>query len=142
MGTIHLKAEGGIPIGMSLPLHETIAEQWRNGALKRVTADGGRWEGDEFDLTDLEELSATPETSEPDAAGGETEGEGDDGESGRDPDDEWAEPARPDDAAPVKAWRDYAAALGATTAEEAAGMSKPDLIKLCTPPEADPLAEV
>ena len=135
---IHLKAEGGTPIGMTLPLHETITEQWRNGALKRVTEQGERWPGDEFDLSDLETEAPEPE-AEPSS---DDDGGGEGGESGQDPDDEWAEPARPDDGAPVKAWRDYATALGACSEEEAAGMAKPQLIKLCTPPEADPLAEV
>lgn len=132
MGQVWLKADGGIPIGMSLPLHETITEQWKNGALKRVTEDGERWQGDEFDLSGIDASPANPAAE---GVGGQQSGEGPD-------DGDWSDPVRPADADPVKAWREYAAALGATTAEEAAAMAKADLIKLCTPPEADPLAEV
>ena len=137
---IHLKADGGVPIGMSLPLHPTITEQWKNGVLKRVTAEGSPWPGDAFDLSGLEELAATPETSEP-PADPVTDGQppqvpvpAADGAPAV------TEPVRPAEGAPKQAWQDYASALGACTADEATGMTRADLIKLCTPPEADPLA--
>jgi hypothetical protein len=144
VGIVHLKAESGIPVGMSLPLHATINEQWRNGVLKRVTADGAPWWGDEFDLTRLEgDVPPVPADggdrqdppSAPAAGGGRQE-------EGHDPEDEWSEPPRPVASAPLKAWQEYATALGACSEEEAAAMTRAALIKLCTPPEADPLAEV
>lgn len=118
MDKVYLKAPNSVVIGFSLPLHDTIAEQWKLGHLQRVTEDGGPWEGDPFDLGGTP--ATVPAAEDPNGT-------------------EDAEPVRPADGAPVKAWREYAAALGACSEEEAAGMSRGDLIKLCTPPEIDPL---
>lgn len=139
---IHLKGPQGMVIDLSLPLHETITEQWRNGELERVTAGGEPWaDGDPFDLSTADDApppeSAEIESQEP---GSEPEA----GSDGQEPEQPAggavAEPERPNANAPVQAWRDYAAALSACSADEAAAMTKADLIKLCTPPEADPLA--
>src|ERR1700722_18563167 len=76
---IHLRGPQGMVIDLSLPLHETITEQWRNGELERVTADGSPWEGDPFDLSTADD-AAPSEASEPetdqDADGGQGAGEG------------------------------------------------------------------
>jgi hypothetical protein len=141
---IWLQSPAGVPIGMTLPLHETITEQWRNGGLQRVTAEGARWEGDEFDLSTAAE-SGTPGASEPEPSEGEREA-GDDPDAGGEvqeptaPADGVTEPERPNASAPKQPWQDYAVALGACTADEAAAMTRQALIDLCTPPEADPLA--
>lgn len=110
---VHLKAPSGVAIRFSLPLHATIDEQWRKGEMQRVTGDGLAWEGDEYDLDGAGPAAETP------AEGG---------------------PSRPADSAAKKAWQDYAVSLGACTEDEAAGMTRADLIGTCTPPELDPLA--
>lgn len=105
---IHLKAPNGVVIGFSLPLHESIEHQWRHGELQRVDADGNPWQGDE----------TVP------------------GEPGEDesPDGD-AEPVRPRGNAHVSKWAAYAVALGACSEDEAADMTRAQLIELTTPPE-------
>ena len=84
---IRLRAASGIVIDFTLPLHESITHQWRNGELQR---------------------------------------------------DEDDDPVRPADSAPKKAWQDYAVAVGALSGEEAAGMTRQQLIDASTPPELRP----
>ncbi|MGH3205110.1 MAG: hypothetical protein ACRDP5_24130 [Streptosporangiaceae bacterium] len=110
-GMVHLKSPSGTVIDFSLPLHEAIMHQWRNGDLQRVTKNGAAWTGDPFNL----------DGSPARAAAALRTGDG--------------QPARPVDSAPKKAWQDYAAAIGAVPGEEAAGMARADLIAACTPPE-------
>jgi len=110
----------GHVISFTLPLHETVDQQWRNGELQRVNEDGTPYEGDQYDLSGIYDLPPD-EAAAPAVASA-------------------AGPARPADSAPLKAWQDYAAAVGACTAAEAAGMTRPDLIARCTPPEMRPAA--
>lgn len=117
---VRFRAPSGVVIDHTLPLHETIAHQWRDGELQRVNDDGELWEdGDEYDLSGAYGTDAGVRQG----AGGEDE-----------------VPARPSDSAPKTAWQDYAVAAGACTEDEAAGMTRADLITRCTPPELDPLA--
>lgn len=119
---IRLRASTGVVIDYTLPLHESINHQWLNGDLSRVGDDGVLYTDNEHDLSDAY------------ARGSETAGEGD-----KPGGDAAVEPPRPADSAPKKAWQDYAVLLGAATSEEAAAMTKPDLVARCTPPEIDPL---
>jgi len=48
------------------------------------------------------------------------------------------EPQRPADNAPKKAWQDYAVAIGAVGADDAAGMTRQQLADRSTPPELKP----
>jgi hypothetical protein len=105
--------QAGHVIAFTLPLHETVDQQWRNGELQRVNEDGSPFEGDQYDLAGMYDLPPEdPPAGPPDRA-----------------------PARPADNAPLKAWQEYAVAVGACTAEEAVAMTRPDLISKCTPPE-------
>ena len=115
---IHLRAASGQLIRFTLPLHEAISAQWRNGELQRVSEDGGPFAGDQYALDEL-----------PGAAGG---------SSGDGAADKFFGPVRPAADAPVKAWRDYAVAIGACTPDVAAATSRPDVIAKCTPPEMQP----
>lgn len=114
---VHLRAPCGPVIAFTLPLHEAIEHQWRNGELERVCEDGSPWGGDGTP----EGLSVPP----PEFV----------------PAEDDATPARPADSAAKKAWQDHAVALGAVAEDEAAGMTRADLIARCTPPELDPLAK-
>lgn len=108
---IYFKAPGGHVIAMTLPLHSTIEQQWEHGDLQRVNEDGSPWG---------ELVDATPEPS---------------------PEGVVEAPARPKPAAKVADWQEYAVAIGAASAETAAGMTKAQLVELTTPPEmlpADP----
>lgn len=116
MDLIHLQAPSGAVIGFSLPLHEAIEGQWLRGELQRVTADGAPWEGDQYDV------AAVP---------------GDAGTRAGDAADDDA-PVRPSGNAPKQSWQAYAAGVGAVTADEAAGMTRAELIAACTPPELLP----
>lgn len=115
---VRLRAPSGVVIDHTLPLHETIAHQWRNGELQRVDDGGDLWEGNEYDLSGAYGTDAEVR-------------QGTDGED--------EVPARPADTAPKKAWQDYAVAVKACTEDEAAGMTRADLIARCTPPELNPL---
>lgn len=105
---IHFLAPSGAVIGMTLPLHSTIEQQWEHGDLQRVNEDGSPW-------------AETVDEAEPedDAAASEA-------------------PARPRPAAKVADWQAYAAAIGACSEDEAAGMTKQQLVELTTPPEMVP----
>lgn len=117
---VHLRAPSGHVIRFTLPMHEAIATQWRNGELQRVNEDETPFEGDQYDLTGV--YDAVPEEAVvPVAAGNFPAG-----------------PARPADSAPLKAWQDYAVAVKACTQAEAAAMNRADLIAKCTPPEMRP----
>jgi hypothetical protein len=118
---VHLRAPSGHLIRFTLPLHEAIATQWRNGELQRVQEDGSPFEGDQYDLSAL--LEGSPgEAAAPAASAAPVP----------------AGPARPAESAPLKAWQDYAVAVGACTAAEAVAMTRPDLVAKCTPPEMQP----
>lgn len=156
--TLHLKAPNSMVIGFTLPLHETIDDQWRKGHLTRVTGpDGGQYIGDQYDLSDLQEDEAGQEPAESGPEGDEQPG-GSTGEEGQDPaagtggegtspggdgqpGADVTQPERPALNASKQAWQDYAVALDACTEEEAAAMNREQLIKVCTPPEIDPLSE-
>lgn len=109
---IYFKAPGGHVIAMTLPLHSTIEHQWEHGDLQRVNEDGSPW-GEPA-------VEVAPQPPE----GGGVEA-----------------PARPKPAAKVADWQEYAVAIGAASAQDAAGMTKAQLVELTTPPEmlpADP----
>ena len=127
---IRLRAPSGVHIDYTLPLHEAIHSAWRKGEMQRVDDDGAPWPGDQYDVSGVYDR----QREDREAADGAGTGAEDSAPAGG-----GGEPVRPADSAPKQAWQDYAAALGACSAEEAAGMSRGDLIKLCTPPEADPL---
>jgi hypothetical protein len=115
---VHLRAASGHVIRFTLPLHEAIGQQWRNGELQRVQEDGSEWEGDQYDLDGAYDVAeaAAPAAAEPLPGG----------------------PARPADSAPLKAWQDYAVAIKACTQAEAAAANRSVLIAKCTPPEMRP----
>jgi len=145
---IRLRAPSGVHIDYTLPLHEAIHSAWRKGEMQRVDDDGAPWPGDQYDVSgvydrqreDREAADGAGTGAEDSApAGGAEDSAPAGGAEDSAPAGGGGEPVRPADSAPKQAWQDYAAALGACSAEEAAGMSRGDLIKLCTPPEADPL---
>ena len=168
-GDICLRAASGVVIHHSLPLHPAIDDQWRKGELSRVDDDGMPWEGDEYDVSDALDRRSR-ETWEASGDPHENLGEDDIDREDDDEDDTEpvavsgtesagftnagtpqeptvnkpgaiGEPTRPADGAPLKSWREFAVAIGAATADEAQGMSRAELVRLCTPPETDPLAE-
>jgi len=128
---IYLK-EGHV-CGMVLPLHPDIEARWRNGQLTRVQPDGSPWQdsdGDPFavlpgaapagDGTHIAERSDNDDNQQqPDPAGS-------------------SQPPRPKGNAPRPEWAAYAVALGVTTAEQAAMMTRDELKTLVTPPEMEP----
>lgn len=144
-GRLHLQAPSGLVINYTLPLHETIQGQWRAGDLQRVTEDGGAYVGDQYDVSDiLAGDEGGPESGDAGSGEGNNPGSGSGGDGAPDPDagqpgSAAAEPPRPAASAPKQAWQDYAVALGAASEGDAAGMTKDALVKLCTPPEIDPL---
>ena len=119
---VHLVAEGGAPIGFTLPLGEYIEKQWRAGDLMRVHEDGTPWHEDGDDPDTLAATS-DPASEEPAEPGG---------------DDVEGVPVRPRDSAHRRHWQAYAVALGACTKDEADGMTKAQLVELVTPPEELP----
>jgi hypothetical protein len=134
---IRLRAPSGVVIDYTLPLHEAIHHQWRNGEMQRVDDDEMPWEGDEYDLDSAygrrpegrvpgpdAEDSDGPEVTYPD--GSET------GNAGT------SQPQRPADDAPKKAWQDFAVAVGAVDASEAPRLTRQQLIDRSTPPELQP----
>ena len=120
---LYLLADGGVPIGFTLPLHVSIERQWELGELMRVHADGTPWDEAEDDP------DALAGTSDPASGGVSAEPGGDD------PGDV---PVRPRDSAHRRHWQAYAVALGACTQEDADGMTKAKLVELVTPPEELP----
>ena len=123
---VYLQAPGGAPLGLSLPLHWAIDAQWRRGELSRVHPDGSPWE--EYGQ-DPDSLAAVleAESDVPGAAG--------------DGDPEGDAVTRPRANAAVKAWREYAVAIGACTADEAEALTRAQLVELVTPPEEQPAPE-
>jgi hypothetical protein len=107
---IHFQTPAGHVIGMTLPLHESIEHQWEHGDLHRVNEDGSPW--DELAVGDRPQPAADDDPSEA--------------------------PARPKAAANKTEWQDHAVALGACTAEDAAGLTKAELVALTTPQEMLP----
>lgn len=131
---LHLRAPSGIIINYTLPLHESIATQWRLGELQRVDEDGASYAGDQYDVSDvLADDEGEPASADAEGGPGNDPGAGDGTQVPA------AEPVRPASGAPKQAWQDYAVALGAVGEADAAGMTKDALVKLCTPPEIDPL---
>ena len=102
--TIHVRGEGGAIIAMDLPLPEGIAERFESGLLTRVHSDG------------------TPFHAEPEAASG---ANGDsDLTAGRTP--------RPGVNASKAEWIAYVVGQGHLSAEDAANLTKADLIELAS----------
>lgn len=109
---IHFKTPSGHVIAMTRPLHSTIEQQWEHGDLQRVNEDGSPWG------------APTIETEPAVAEGGFVEA-----------------PSRPKATAKVAEWQEYAVAIGACSADDAASLTKAQLVELTTPPEmlpADP----
>lgn len=121
---VHLRAPSGHVIRFTLPMHEAISTQWRNGELQRVNEDGSSFEGDQYDLTGIYDGAPDEAPAPVSAAAAATP----------------AGPTRPADSAPLKAWQDYAVAIKACTPTEAAALTRPDLVAKCTPPEMKPAA--
>ena len=118
---VHLAADGGVPIGFTLPLGEYVRKQWEAGELVRVNGDGTPWDeaGDDPDT-----LAAAQQASEEPAEPGGDEPPG--------------VPVRPRDSAHRRHWQAYAVDLGACTKDEADGMTRAQLVELVTPPEELP----
>lgn len=142
---LHLRAPSGIIINYTLPLHPSIEGQWRLGELQRVDEDGASYAGDQYDVSDVlagdegdpEGVGAgSGEGIDPGSSGSGADGAPDPGDGTQVP---AVEPPRPPASAPKQAWQDYAVALGAVSEEDAPGMTRDALVKLCTPPEIDPL---
>lgn len=157
--TIHVRGEGGQIIEMSLPLPEPIADRLSKGHLRRVEPDGSPYGGRQApergtaltegfpprpaktavkgewiawavhvhgldpdaaeamtkaDLMDLSEQPAPPEDTGGDSAL----------TTGR--------PPQPDESAPKAEWIAYAVSQGHMSAEDAANLTKDDLIDLTT----------
>lgn len=110
-----LQADGGAPIGFTLPLAEHVEKQWRAGELVRVHEDGAPWD-EAWDDPDALAASSDPASGEP-----------------AEPDGEPSFPVRPRDSAHRRHWQAYAVALGACTEDEADGMTKAQLVELVTP---------
>ena len=110
---IHFRTPAGQILGMTLPVHEAIEHQWRTGELQRVQEDGSPWQG----------AGSLPGDPAPDDDGLAHEG---------------TAPSRPRANAHVSKWQRYAVALRACTEDQAAEMSRDELIKLTTPPEMEP----
>ncbi|MFD3929538.1 hypothetical protein [Streptomyces sp. NPDC058614] len=102
--TIHVRGEGGAVIAMDLPLPEGIAERYELGLLQRVHADG------------------TPYHSEPAAPS--EDGGGSDLTAGKSP--------RPGVNASKAEWIAYVVGQGHLSAEDAANLTKADLIELAS----------
>lgn len=132
---IALRAPSGVIIDHTLPLHESIADQWRKGELQRVDGDGNPWsDGDEYDLSGAYgSREAVPAADEEAGFVPRDEGEAGLGEG-------TGEPVRPDGNAPKRAWQDYAVAVGAVPEDEAPRLSRQQLIDRSTPPELRPEA--
>jgi hypothetical protein len=161
---IRLRAPSGIVIDYTLPLHEAIHNQWRNGEMSRVDDDDMPWEGDEYDLDsaygrddeagedeaadeDRDNLDAEPGEGEADRGDGDSEGPGtEDGDgpevtypaTGQAGDGGAQHPERPADNAPKRDWQEYAVKIGAVTEDEAGGLTKAQLVEKSTPPEMRP----
>lgn len=105
---IHFKAPSGHVIAMTLPLHASIEHQWEHGDLQRVNEDGSPWSAPGAPPAPLAE------------------------------DDDPDVPVRPRAAANKAEWQDYAAAIGACSADDAAALTKAQLVELTTPPEMLP----
>ncbi|MFD6874527.1 MULTISPECIES: hypothetical protein [unclassified Streptomyces] len=103
--TIYLRGEGGGIHAMDLPLHESIADRWARGLLTRVDADGRSFSGG------LDENVPAPEggDGEPSAhkAGG-----------------------KPAPTAVKAEWIAYVVGQGHMSADDAANLTKADLIDL------------
>ncbi|WP_042400190.1 hypothetical protein [Streptacidiphilus carbonis] len=110
---IHFKAPSGHVIAMTLPLHSTIEQQWEHGDLQRVAEDGSPW----VEAVEVAEVVEGPSG----APAGDVEA-----------------PVRPKAAAKIAEWQEFAVAIGACTADEAAGLTKAQLVELTTPPEMQP----
>jgi hypothetical protein len=107
---IHFMTPAGHVIGMTLPLHESIEQQWEHGDLQQVNEDG------------------SPRGEPAIEGSSQSHAEGDMPEA----------LVRPKAAANKTEWQDYAVALGACSSEDAAGMTKAQLVELTTPQEMLP----
>lgn len=102
--TIYLRGEGGGIHAMDLPLHESIADRYARGMLTRVNADGTPF---------TEGLIASPPADTGDGQDAAPEAAG-----------------RPAQAAPKAEWIAYVVGQGHLSAEDAANLTKADLIDL------------
>ena len=118
---VHLVADGGVPIGFTLPLGEYVRKQWEAGELVRVHEDGSEY-AEAGDDPDVLAGSDGPASAEPAVTGG---------------DEPPGVPVRPRDSAHRRHWVEYAVALGCPE-EEAAAMTKAEAVAWVTPPEERP----
>ncbi|MFD4527850.1 hypothetical protein ACFWP7_28750 [Streptomyces sp. NPDC058470] len=102
--TIHVRGEGGAIFAMDLPLPESIAERYERGLLVRVHSDG------------------TP--YHPGPAAPSEDGGGSDLTAGKSP--------RPGVNASKSEWIAYVVGQGHLSAEDAANLTKADLIELAS----------
>ena len=107
--------QGTHVVEMTLPLHPTIQKAWVAGKLTRVTEDGSPYEGDHYELPGKSGRAAPPPP-------------GSDGDV----------PERPKTSASRATWAHYAAEVGACTEDEAAQLTRDQLIDLATAPEDKP----
>ena len=129
-GMVYLM-EGHV-VGMTLPLNADIEARWRAGHLTRVHPDGSAWqdsEGDPFAV-----LSGGPASADDNGTPDTTTTGSEQDSQGSDP----GQPERPKGNAPRPEWAAFAVALGLATEDEAAKLTRPELQKLCTPPELNP----
>ncbi|MFD9905628.1 hypothetical protein [Streptomyces sp. NPDC059063] len=104
--TIYLRGEGGGIHAMDLPLHESIQQRLERGQLRRVNADG------------------TPLTAPPAPADADAE------EGGDRPEQAAAAAGRPPVNAPKADWIAYVVSQGQLSFEDAANLTKADLVDL------------
>ena len=112
----------GHVVGCSLPLQPVMRKRWDEGDLVRVTEDGEPWPGGDFLPDDVPDADAVPK-DEPAAADEPLPVDID----GTD------EPARPRGNASQDAWAAYAVALGELSEDQAAGMSRDDIVAAVSP---------
>lgn len=103
--TIHVRGEGGGIHPMDLPLPESVQQRLDTGALQRVSPDGTP-------------LHWQPDAGQPDAGADTGEAPSPAGDN------------RPPQAAPKAEWIAYVVAQGHLSAEDAANLTKADLIDL------------
>lgn len=132
--------KGGHVVRLTLPLHPDIEARWRKGGLVRVTEDGEPWQGYEFALPGAEpEVPSPPPPGSGGGDGHEHDGDGQgSGDGGQQQGGDLNIPGRPRGNASRVAWAAYAVELGAATEDEAATLTRDELIELTTPPEMRP----
>ncbi|MGP3686527.1 hypothetical protein ACTVZO_17775 [Streptomyces sp. IBSNAI002] len=116
--TIYVRGEGGAVIAMDLPLPESIAERYERGQLVRVHSDGSPYGQPPAPAQAPREPAQSGE-----AAQGEAPAEQPDGGPSR-------APGRPAVNAVKADWIAFVVSQGHMSAEDAANLSKADLIDL------------